>query len=1333
MWKYDNYDSDSDLIGYSEEFLIDGDGKGITGVYSIVEQAFCIKGTDKVYSDIYSCGETKFDNTVPVIKTLVLNGSGGAVSPSNSWQPEQVYYHVTVEEPSEFSAGFKEITYTIINEDGIERPSVVINTFDTGEIYNYEFNIPSPIGEDGKYNIRIKIEDNLGMTTKKYILPSSGDEYGSQGDAVGSDFAMKVDTITPVVSISGITDGAYYNCITTPKTLKIDAQDTRSGLLDFTITATRDGGNYSDFGVNFTEGTTDAVKMKDNLDNEGVTFSEEGDYVFNVVAEDLAGNLKPLSGTISIGFTVDNTKPSLSILDDVVVISSDTGRKVFKTDRDITFSVDELHDDFSKYTVLINKNGSLYDTVNPDTDLDYDWNAKVGNISTFNYHFTEDGTYGITFTAVDLAGNSKSISATIIVDSAAPNTVISGVSDYGYYNNDVQLNVLLTDNICTTSEGTFTVTRSYREVDTNYAVSKLVADSKNYNDSRIFSEEGYYTVKINSVDEAGNAADSNIVHFTIDKTSPVLGISGTNNNSLNSTNVNLKFSYIEANSNVYNINVVRVNEDHTYQLGNLYNSSGWNNTSTLYEKEKNLVFSDEGVYTVTYSATDSAGNIADVKTISFTIDKSSPIISNLQYSNPDGILNLKFNNIYSNKYITVDFQVSDNIVGVKKVYYAVGTNGWIGNPTIYEAVHTTDNNYLMILPKSLGSEDVNTKISVWSEDILSNRSSATFTYNLIYNTLAANISMTEDKVYSGWLSEDVSFQTKVTDLKSGIDTIVYKVNNVVVKEVTFDSLVTNYEYTVTASENAPTKEGYDIEVIVKNNTGTSSSQSRRVYIDKKAPVISVSGVREGEHIPTTKVLKFNVQDVAYNETKGVVYATRTLDGVTTTFPVEDIFPNSVDSVFSRNFDLEGLYSVYFIAVDGAGNETRSNTVSFVVDKTAPVLAVTGTTKDSVNQGSVTLDFSAVESFFATNSVRIDVVKELDGVRTNSLIPGFASFAKVSALRHTFTDDGTYTVTFNGTDLAGNKAVTQTISFTIDNTPPELNFTGVTNYLVTNDTVALSSNVVESYFNTNIISINGTRIDIDGNIHTININNFSTTSKSAARVTDFSEDGIYYLKMTSIDEAGNKSEKEIHFTVDKTPPAIQGVKEIDGKYFNTFSLPEDIDEMIKDLSIVEYKIYLNGIEYDGVSPITTDGKYTLYMEVADEVGYETAAEAEFIVDHTTPKIIVDGMSDKEITHSAGNIIVSLADSEDLISDIIVNGEEVNLSKDAKTYELVYDTYGKYTMDITCIDKAGNISNESLVFYYTNLITDVTIVVVLIVFIGFVSGGFYLAIRKKARYK
>lgn len=56
-----------------------------------------------------------------------------------------------------------------------------------------------------------------------------------------------------------------------------------------------------------------------------------------------------------------------------------------------------------------------------------------------------------------------------------------------------------------------------------------------------------------------------------------------------------------------------------------------------------------------------------------------------------------------------------------------------------------------------------------------------------------------------------------------------------------------------------------------------------------------------------------------------------------------------------------------------------------------------------------------------------------------------------------------------------------------------------------------------------------------------------------------------------------------------------------------------------------------------------------------------------------------------------------------------------------------------MDITCIDKAGNISNESLVFYYTNLITDVTIVVVLIVFIGFVSGGFYLAIRKKARYK
>ncbi len=118
---------------------------------------------------------------------------------------------------------------------------------------------------------------------------------------------------------------------------------------------------------------------------------------------------------------------------------------------------------------------------------------------------------------------------------------------------------------------------------------------------------------------------------------------------------------------------------------------------------------------------------------------------------------------------------------------------------------------------------------------------------------------------------------------------------------------------------------------------------------------------------------------------------------------------------------------------------------------------------------------------------------------------------------------------------------------------------------------------------------------------------------------FTRSGIVTVTAYAEDPYGNRAERKITFTIDKDAPKINGLDGLDGKELKEFSMEEPPEELIDDLSYVNYDLYLNGLEYDG-SAVTRSGKYVLKLIASDEAGNRSSKSASFTIKNETKKEI-----------------------------------------------------------------------------------------------------------------
>ena len=238
------------------------------------------------------------------------------------------------------------------------------------------------LNADHAYYASISAEDDAGnITTKDYQDPT-----------LGSSLKLRVlEKTAPTQTLTFPTAGSYITTTGTP-TFEWTVTDDGSGVDDSTIAITIDG-------TTITSGiTTTAISGGYSCSYTPSEPLSQGSHTYTVSADDFDGNTATSAST---SFTIDTIAPSLTV-------TSPTDGLVTNQS---TVTVSGETDDATTRPVTVTVNGSSV-TVDPS---DSSFSTTVSLV---------EGSNTITVVATDTAGNSTTVTRTVILNTAAP-TIVS--------------------------------------------------------------------------------------------------------------------------------------------------------------------------------------------------------------------------------------------------------------------------------------------------------------------------------------------------------------------------------------------------------------------------------------------------------------------------------------------------------------------------------------------------------------------------------------------------------------------------------------------------------------------------------------------------------------------------------------------------------------------------------------------------------------------------------------------------------------------------------------------------------------------------------------------
>ncbi len=633
----------------------------------------------------------------------------------------------------------------------------------------------------------------------------------------------------------------------------------------------------------------------------------------------------------------------------------------------------------------------------------------------------------------------------------------------------------------------------------------------------------------------------------------------------------------------------------------------------------NINPSRPGTYNVTYSVTNKFGNTTTVVRTIYVVDNIPPVIA----FEPNG--NSKYARNHSTKVIVTD---AHSIVDNQSLKYLWSTststpkegdftNTFTNNGTINTPRDVTGDYYLWIKASDVAG---NTKIQRTNVFKLNNTAP---TLNLLgQNPMTVNVG--------------TSYKDPGATATDAID----------------GNITSNI--TTSGTINMNVIGSYKITYTVKNSAGTVSTATRTVnVVDNIPPVISFSpnGNSTYKQNHNTKV---TVTDAHSGVDNGNL---RYLWHVSTTTPNEQLFTNSFtnESNLSLPSNQTGTYYLWIKALDKAGNTSIQRSNAFNLDNVKPVITLTGSSSMTINRGSTFQDPGATAS------------DNIDGNITNKIIvSGSVNINKV----------GTYTITYNVSDSAGNVAtpVKRTV-VVIDSEAPVITIKGSNPAIV---------NVGTSYKDEGATAID----DVDGDV----TNNITTSGTVNINIP-----GTYTITYTVSDSAGNKATaKRTVNVVDNIPPVISFGTNGNSTYkqshstkvtvtdahskVNTSSLKYLWSTSTSTPSVSSFTINFNN---NGTisTPTGVSGNYYLWILAEDTAGNRKIQRSNvFRLDNTKPVITLNG--DSIVTLNVGG---TYTDAGATATDN-VDGNITSRITTSGTINI--NIPGTYTITYTVSDTAGN---------------------------------------------
>lgn len=372
-----------------------------------------------------------------------------------------------------------------------------------------------------------------------------------------------------------------------------------------------------------------------------------------------------------------------------------------------------------------------------------------------------------------------------------------------------------------------------------------------------------------------------------------------------------------------------------------------------------------------------------------------------------------------------------------------------------------------------------------------------------------------------------------------------------------------------------------------------------------------------------------------------------------------------------------------------GGEIAAILGQFTIDGVPPAVTLIFPENGVYMNNNSLFQYSASDNLAPT----VSCVLSSDGTDLDSVIinSGDSANASVEEL-----SEGAHSWNVSCTDLAGNKGVSESRTFTLDKTPPAINVTSPANGAVNKAGVPVNVTVTDNY-GVSSIWYEFQNITYDNITSPFSVN------------TDSAEDGENLIAIHATDVAGNEAVLNYIMIVDRKAPEI------------TFTAPEengtvDVHVPIIITAIDNYDPLLDcTVIVDGnevaafqaengnettVRTIINVGTKTLVITCEDDAenSAQTDARTINVVDISGPDILIDNITDimrKETAQFRANITdVSGIDS---VSAVLTtpNGTTIaiDLHKSGDIYTGSYPTtidseLGEYSLEIVANDTYGN---------------------------------------------
>lgn len=574
--------------------------------------------------------------------------------------------------------------------------------------------------------------------------------------------------------------------------------------------------------------------------------------------------------------------------------------------------------------------------------------------------------------------------------------------------------------------------------------------------------------------------------------------------------------------------------------------------------------------------------------------------------------------------------------------------------------------------------------------------------------------VTTDNAPSGWQNSDVTITLSCTDTNSGCSNTYYETDgtNPTIASASGTSVVLNTDGAYTIKYRS---------IDVAGNLEDVKTAANTVNIDKTQPTVVLSDdqadgiVKEAEVVIITAIFTESGSGIEEATVPKI-----TIGGDVTNADMAKTSNLVWTYIWTVPAGSDGIVDVTIAATDVAGNTNVAATgqIAYTIDNIQPTVVLSDDQADAIVRDAdsviITATFTEVGSGIdETTKPKITI----GGVVTN------ADMIKTINLVWTYTwdvpsgNDGAAAVSITAQDVAGNsnQAATGTTSYLIDNTPP---LVSAGSDLVINVKTLQTGTASDPI--SDIATYAWTEVIGPGNVI------FETPNAVSTNISA-DTDGIYTIRLTVTDNAGNSNSSDMTLTWDETAPWIVNPSTPDSPTTGeSFRIRGKVTSDFVDISKISIDVEGDAVYSDDVIITKTsnrdwDFEYIISIN-SDAVGFKysvnvtdilgnvnTWGQVIFVADNDAP--LVTNL-EQIVEWYNSNILVSVEVRDNVgvnkvfaimegISNTIVFPLDLTV---LDTYERTLDITalpdGNYTLTINATDFDGN-ENSSVIVENINV--------------------------------